>query len=387
MNLGSRIRGCAGALVVSALAFQTPAAGQARQPVDKAVAIPTPADDTLWYDIRQVDIEGKGWQDTEHFYDRLPSRAKGVVREPVWNIGQRSAGLCARFMTDSTAIKVRWSLRMERLGLNDMSAGGMSGLDLYIRNDGGGWEWVGHAAPTQFGTNTREIVAGLNPGWHEFLLYLPLYNGVESVEIGIPASMSLSKAAERRQKPIAVYGTSITEGGDASRPGMAYTAILGRRLDRPVINLGFSGNGPMEIEVGRFLKELDVAVFVLDCLPNMDAAQVKQRAVPFVKLLREAQPQTPIVLVENIVYQGSRYVAERRESAASKNAALEAAYQELIANGVQKLFYIPGASLLGDDGEATVDGTHPTDLGFFRMADAMEPVWRQALAAATGDSR
>jgi lysophospholipase L1-like esterase len=143
----------------------------------------------------------------------------------------------------------------------------------------------------------------------------------------------------------------------------------------------------MEIEVGRFLKELDVAVFVLDCLPNMDAAQVKQRAVPFVKLLREAQPQTPIVLVENIVYQGSRYMAERRESAASKNAALEAAYQELIANGVQKLFYIPGASLLGDDGEATVDGTHPTDLGFFRMADAMEPVWRQALAAATGDSR
>jgi lysophospholipase L1-like esterase len=350
--------------------------------VDKARATRPPADDTLWYDLREVEIEGKGWNDTENFYDRLPLRAKGVVRDPVWTIGQRSAGLCARFMTDATAIQVRWTLRMERLGMENMSASGVSGLDLYIRNDRGGWGWVGQASPTQMRTNTRDLVAGLAPGWHEFLLYLPLYNGVESVEIGISSAAALSKAPprpEERRKPIVVYGTSITEGGDASRPGMAYTAILGRRLDRPVINLGFSGNGPMELELARLLRELDPAVFVLDCLPNMDAAQVKERAVPFVKILREARPQTPIVLVENITYQGSPYVAERRERAASKNAALEAAYRDLSASGVDKLFYIPGASLLGDDNDATVDGTHPNDLGFERMADAMEPVLRRAL--------
>jgi len=353
--------------------------------IDKAVAIRQPADDTLWYNLREVDIEGKGWDDTEHFYDRLPLRARGAVREPVWNLAQRSAGLCARFMTDATTIRVRWKLRMERLGMENMGAGGVSGMDLYIRNDHGGWGWVGEAAPNQIDTNTRDLVTGLPPGWHEFLLYLPLYNGVESVELGIPSMASLSKAPPRpeaRSKPIVIYGTSITEGGDASRPGMAYPAILGRRLDRPVINLGFSGNGPMELEVARFLKELDPAVFVLDCLPNMNAAQVKERAVPFVKILREARPETPIVLVENITYQGSRYLAERREGAASKNAALQAAYKELTASGIQKLFYIAGAGLLGDDDEATVDGTHPTDLGMMRMAGTMEPVLRQALAAA-----
>lgn len=350
--------------------------------VDKARATRPPADDTLWYDLREVEIEGKGWNDTENFYDRLPLRAKGVVRDPVWTIGQRSAGLCARFMTDATAIQVRWTLRMERLGMENMSASGVSGLNLYIRNDRGGWGWVGQASPTQMRTNTRDLVAGLAPGWHEFLLYLPLYNGVESVEIGISSAAALSKAPprpEERRKPIVVYGTSITEGGDASRPGMAYTAILGRRLDRPVLNLGFSGNGPMELELARLLRELDPAIFVLDCLPNMDAAQVKERAVPFVKILREARPQTPIVLVENITYQGSPYVAERRERAASKNAALEAAYRDLSASGVDKLFYIPGANLLGDDDDATVDGTHPNDLGFERMADALEPVLRRAL--------
>lgn len=368
-------------LAAAAGAADTPARPQM---VDKTRAVKQALDETLWYDLRQVDIEGKGWEDTAHFYDRLPARARDAVREPVWDISRRSAGLCARFMTDAASIRVRWTLRLERLGGEAMPASGVSGLDLYLRNERSGWDWVGQASPSQMGANTRDIVTGLPPGWHEFLLYLPLYNGVESVELGISPSAALAKAPPRpvdRRKAILVYGTSITEGGDASRPGMAYTAILGRRLDRPVINLGFSGNGPMELEVARFLRELDPAVFVVDCLPNMDAAQVKERAVPFVKILREVRTETPIVLVENITYQGSRHIAERRERAASKNAALLAAYQEMVASGVRKLFYIPGANLLGDDDEATVDGTHPTDLGFMRMADAMEPVWRQALSA------
>jgi lysophospholipase L1-like esterase len=307
------------------------------------------------------------------------------VREPVWTIGQRSAGICARFVTNAAAIKVRWTLRMERLGTEGMGAGAVSGLDLYMRDDRGGWGWVGRASPSQHPTNEREMVAGLREGWHEFMLYLPLYNGVESVAIGIAPDASLAKAPPRpadRRKPICVYGTSITEGGGASRPGMAYTAILGRRLDRPVINLGFSGNGPMELEVAQFLKELDAGVFVLDCLPNMDAAQVKERTIPFVKILRQARPDTPIVLVENIIYQGSGFVAERRERAQSKNTALEEVFRELSSSGMRNIFYVPGADLLGQDGEATVDGTHPNDLGFMRMADVLEPVLKRALAAA-----
>jgi hypothetical protein len=148
--------------------------------------------------------------------------------------------------------------------------------------------------------------------------------GVESVQIGLPLGAFLAKAPPRLalfSKPVCIYGTSITQGGCASRPGMAYTAILDRRLDRPVINLGFSGNGPVELEVGRFLAELDPALCVLDCLPNMEAPQVNERAVPFVKLLRQSRPDTPIVLVENIAYTNAGDVPARRESYTSKNAA------------------------------------------------------------------
>src|SRR5205085_2015483 len=142
-------------------------------------------------------------------------------------------------------------------------------------------------------------------GQREFLLYLPLYNGVSSVEIGIAKGSTLAKGPARppeRQKPIVFYGTSITQGGCASRPGMVHTAILGRRLDRPVINLGFSGSGRMEPAMATLLAELDPAVYVLDCLPNMSAAEVAERMEPFVRTLRKAHPRTPIVMAEDRLY-------------------------------------------------------------------------------------
>lgn len=352
--------------------------------LEQSRAVRLPDDPALWYDIRELEIEGKGWQDTEEFYDRLPLRAKTVVRKEVWDLGQRSAGLCARFATDATAIKVRWSLRFDRLGMEHMPATGVSGLDLYIRDENGGWGWVAQGRPSKFPDNQVELVKGLPPGWHEFMLYLPLYNGVASVQIGILPEFSLSKPSSRspeNSRPICFYGTSIVEGGCASRPGMVHTAILGRRLDRPVINLGFSGNGPMELELARFMAELDPAIYVLDCLPNMEPEQVTERAIPFVKILRQARPNTPIVLVENIAYQGSPYLPERFKGYMAKNAALRESYRQMAESGLKNIFYIPCKDLLGHDEEATVDGTHPTDLGFMRMANAMEPILRQALKA------
>src|SRR5262249_5941177 len=150
---------------------------------------------------------------------------------------------------------------------------------------------------------TRVALAGGVPaGRREYLLYLPLYNGVSSVEIGLPKGAKLEKAdpyGPGDRKPIVFYGTSITQGGCASRPGMVHTAILQRRLAFPVINLGFSGNGRMEPEIATLFAELDPAVYVLDCLPNMSAAEVTERIDPFVTVLRKAHPDTPILLVED----------------------------------------------------------------------------------------
>ncbi|WP_406693901.1 SGNH/GDSL hydrolase family protein [Singulisphaera sp. Ch08] len=336
-----------------------------------------PGSATLWYDIRDLGVEGKGWEQTKSPFDRLPAKAEGVVRQAVWNLSRDSAGLCVRFVTDSPKIEARWTLNKAALALPHMPATGVSGLDLYTKADDGKWRWLAVGQPKVSPTNAVTLVAGLPSGSREFLLYLPLYNGVQSVELGIPKDRELARAeprAEEQRKPILFYGTSITQGGCASRPGMVHTAIVGRQLNRPIINLGFSGNGKMEPELADLLAELDPAVYVLDCLPNMSSKEVEARVEPFVQTLRKAHPDTPIVLAEDRNLTNGYILASPRERNASNHAALRAAYDHLVATGVKGLHYLPGAKQLGEDGEDTVDGSHPTDLGFMRMAAAFGEV-------------
>jgi lysophospholipase L1-like esterase len=329
-----------------------------------------------WIDVRAFDIEGQGWTDTARPFARYPKKAEGVVRDPVWELSQHSAGLCVRFKTDSKSISARWTLLHENLAMSHMPATGVSGLDLYIRDDarpaGRRYHWIGFGTP-EARENKAELVGGLREGTHEFILYFPLYNGVESLEVGLPQDASLEPIA-RSEKPIVMYGTSILHGGCASRPGMSYPAIMGRRLDYPVINLGFSGNGQAEPEVAELLAELDPEVYVLDYCPNVGPEGIRERTEPFVQIIRNAHPQTPIVIVENVVYQKHLYVPGACENYQSKNSELRDAYDRLRGAGTKHLLYVPAENLLGHDGEGTVDGVHPTDVGFMRMAETIAPV-------------
>jgi hypothetical protein len=153
---------------------------------------------------------------------------------------------------------------------------------------------------------------------------------------------------------------------------MVHTAILGRRFHYPVINLGFSGNGRMEPEMAELLSEQDPSVYVLDCLPNMDGQMVAERVAPFVKKLRKTHPKTPILLVEDRTYSDSFFVASRRQRNTENRRELHRVYSGLKSEGIKHLHYLKGNGLLGDDRDnlATVDGSHPTDLGFLRQADA-----------------
>lgn len=336
------------------------------------------------HSLRDARIEGRGWTDTKSSFDRLPGKAEGTVRDPVWNLSRDSAGMAARFVTDAKRIDVRWTLKKERLALPHMAATGVSGIDLYVRASDrhpGRWRWLATARPTKFPTNEWTLVKEMTGEPREYLLYLPLYNGVEQVDLGVPEGASFNTGPPRSAgvRPVVVYGTSIVQGGCATRPGMAYPAIAGRALDWPMINLGFSGNGRSEPEMARLLAELDPAVYVLDGLPNLRPAQVAERVGPFIRTLREAHPTTPIVLVENVVYQNADFIASRRESYQGKNAELRKIYGRLIAAGDENLYYIRAEELLGDDGEGTVDGTHPTDLGFVRMSEAIVRVLRPLL--------
>ncbi|HIG86209.1 MAG TPA: hypothetical protein EYQ25_04125 [Planctomycetes bacterium] len=337
-------------------------------------------DGMQWIALHDLTVEGQGWSDVESPFDRLPARAKGVVRGVVWALSQDSAGICARFTTDATEIHCRWGLRSSELAMPHMPATGVSGVDLFVRGSEGRWLWLACPRPDKQEMEAT-LITDIDPGLREYMLYLPLYNGVSHCEIGVPSGRKLAPGPDRpegQRKPILFYGTSITHGACASRPGACHTALLGRRFDRPVINLGLSGNGRMEASVGQFLCELDPAVFVVDCLPNMNGGMVTERLEALVHQLRKARPLTPILLVEDRTFGNAFLHPKRRLHHQASRKALREGLERLRGQGVKGLILVEGATLLvnGD----TVDGSHPSDLGFVHQAEvlgaALEPLLR-----------
>ncbi len=341
------------------------------------------ADGLVWYDVTSFNVEGRilPEQPRKRWFDRLPVSAESKVTPAVWNLSRHSAGMMVRFKTDATAIHVHYKLLNKNLAMSHMPATGVSGIDLYARDLQSKWRWVQVTRPNSQEVKTR-LVSGLAKGEREYAAYLPLYNGIEFLSIGVSPGSKL-KGLQRRQKPIVFYGTSITHGACASRPGMVHTAILGRRFDMPVVNLGFSGNGKMHTEVGEYLTQIDAAAYVIDCLPNMNAKMVEQRCIPLVKHIRAKKPNTPIVLVEDRRNTNSWIIPARAAHHTANHAALKKAFETLKAQSFKNLHYIPGDALYGTDGDGATDGSHANDLGFFRQADVFEPILRNALKTST----
>ena len=339
----------------------------------------TKDDGLTWHNVQDWGVEGKGWTDTKRYFDRLPAKADGIVRKSVWGLSRDSAGMLVRFETDARTIWINYKLLSKSLGMTHMPATGASGLDLYARDGQGRWRWVAASWPNKQEIKAR-LVKNIDPGMRTYMLYLPLYNGVESLDIGVPCWSMFKRIPPRKQKPIIVYGTSIAQGGCASRPGMAWTNIVGRGLDRAVINLGFSGSGTMDPEMVDLLAELDAAVYVIDCLPNMgDANMVTKRTKMLVKKLRVARPDTPIVLVEDRTFTNSPFFKSKRDRNTDVRVAMKGVYDKLKASGVTGLCYVEGETLLGDDHEDTVDGSHLNDLGMLRQANVIMKVLQPLL--------
>jgi hypothetical protein len=339
----------------------------------------TAAGDLVWHDVTEWGVEGRILPDAtrERWFDRFPATAKATVTPNVWNLSRDSAGMVVRFRTDATELHVHYRLSKDRLAMAHMPATGVSGIDLYARDQDGKWKWVQVTRPDKQEMKV-ELVKGLAPGLREYAAYLPLYNGVEFLKIGVGGKVVFDRLPPR-DKPLVFYGTSITHGACASRPGMVHTAILGRRLDMPVVNLGFSGNGRMDLAVGEYLARLEASVYVIDCLPNMQPADVTAKCLPLVKLLKAARPQTPVVLVEDRRFTNDWITPLKHQFHSENHAALRAAYEQLLGQGIHGLFYIPGDHLYGDDTEGATDASHANDLGFMRQADIFEPVLREAL--------
>ena len=175
------------------------------------------------------------------------------------------------------------------------------------------------------------------------------------------------------------YGTSITQGASAMRPGMAYSNILSRSLNIETINLGFSGNGKMEKELAEVLSEIDASCYVIDCGGNLTPQIARERTIPFIRYLKKQKPGVPVLLVEHLIFPTTRFVKETKLRIDSINNAFKTAYTTLKKEGMTGLYYLPAKDQIGDDGEATVDGAHLTDIGFMRMSKQMEQILKVIL--------
>ena len=339
-------------------------------------------DSTIIYYGRQYFlIEGTTILDSlkESPYDRLPISYKEKVREPVWDLSKASAGITVRFHSNSTSINLKWTV-LNDFDMPHMAATGIKGIDLYTKYNNK-WRYVTTAGaivglktyqnksiPAD-NINEYELIKNMTPEFREYKLFLPLYDGVTKLEIGIDNNASIKKATPNPLKPIVFYGTSITQGGCASRPGMAHTNIISRKLDIDCINYGFSGNGRMETPIVELISEIDARFYVIECLQNMDSEQVSERVRPLVDVIRTKHPLTPIFLVENMMYTTAFLDQTIETELIQENTVLKNEYDKIIKRGTPNIFYIKDNKDFLVDNEGTVDGVHLTDLGFLRYAD------------------
>ncbi|QIL40855.1 hydrolase [Pedobacter sp. HDW13] len=331
-------------------------------------------------------LKGKAWQNTDsaNYYNRLPSAAEKTVRKEVWNLAKNTAGEYIDFNTNAKKIVVKYQLAGGK-SLDNMPTLGVSGLDLYAQDTENKWHWI--KAAYSYNDTVTYSYENFNPNVKikKLRLYLPLYNTPKWLKIGVATNDDFTVEKVEEQPVLVFYGTSIMQGASASRPGMAWLNILGRKLNQPVINLGFSGNGRLEAPLIDLMSSTAAKLFVLDCQPNLTdktvypAEEIEKRITTSVQILKEKHPNTPILLVEHSVGLAS---ANLDLALTGKyiwtSQVLNNTYQKIKKSGVKGL-YILTAKDIGFTDDSTIDGTHPNDLGMMRYADAYEKIIRKIL--------
>lgn len=330
-----------------------------------------------WYDAANLPLYGKARQDTKELYERLPAEFEGRSREALWYLGRNSAGLYVRFSSNASAIWLRWSAKFGN-HMNHQTLTGTRGLDLYVLTDKGEWRFMASGRPTLDSKDCEQKVIGaMEPKWREYMLYLPLYDGLTKLEIGVDREAVVEAPKvdlPRCDKPIVMYGTSILQGGCANRPGMAHTSILSRRFNREVINLGFSGNALLDLEIAELMASVeDPAIYVFDYVPNAYDYLIREKGEQFFRIVRDAHPDVPILFLEDPYFGHYEYDAGIKAEVDKKNAAQWELFCKLKKQGEKNIWYLKSDDMVGHDNEAFVDGIHFTDLGMMRYADWLAP--------------
>lgn len=338
-------------------------------------------------DATNFRIINRGWNNTATPYSRMPQYMQDSCRENQWWLYNHSAGIGIRFATNSKRIAAQYNL-INNFHMQHMAMTGIKGTDLYYLNEETNrWEYVNTARPQEKDGRADSIqsklfVENLDGEMHEYMLYLPLYDGVNWVQIGVDSTATLvqPRVDNPRKGKIVFYGTSIMQGGCASRTGMVATSMIQRDLGVECVNLGTSGEGKMDFAIARAMATIDdVLCYVVDPVPNCTEMMCDTLTYDFVSILRRLRPDVPIIMVEGITYPYARHNSFFRDYLPKKNAAFRRNYERMKAENPVGLYYVPTDGLVGDDMEGTVDGVHLTDLGFRAYADIVERYIEQAL--------
>ena len=318
--------------------------------------------DIKFYDVTKAPFSVCGVFYENGKFRRMPEEVAKTVSEGVYALHTHTAGGRVRFKTDSPYVAIY--TKMSNIGkMPHFALTGSAGFDLYANG-----KYAATFVPPFDINNGYESVARFETcKMREITVNFPLYSSVESLFIGISENAELSAPDDYSlNKPIVYYGSSITQGGCASRAGMAYQSIISRRLNADFINLGFSGSAKGEEEIVEYISHLEMSCFVYDYDHNApDLEHLKNTHEKMFKNIRKAKPNIPIVIMPRPKY-------SLTEDENKRFQIIKETYEKALENGDKSVYLIDGRKLMetaGDDG--TVDGGHPTDLGFTSMAKAL----------------
>lgn len=322
-------------------------------------------------------LVGLPWLKQDGVYRRLPVDPGVVISQNVDELANCTAGVQVQFQTDSPHIGIRVQLQ-GAAWMHHMAGTGEAGVDIYV-----GEPFAQQSmGAVNFDARSSYYEATLieffdEPMVRNITINLPLYKGVDALEIGIKQGSTLL-APPPYSKPgrIVAYGTSITQGGCATRPGMAYTNILSRLMNQEFVNLGFSGNGKGEPELAQIIASIpDKRCVILDYEANCDTPLYKETLPRFIQILRETETDLPIVLISRIPFAKEIYNREQRANWMERFDFQHKLIMDLQNDGDRNIHFVNGQQILGEDWtECTVDGVHLTDLGFYRMASSLHQI-------------
>ncbi len=320
-------------------------------------------------------LVGFNWFEQDKVYRRFPVNPDPVLPEGVESLSNCTAGGQIKFRSDSKRIAVKVKLPAPG-AMYHMPNTGSSGFDLYLGDSIRQTFYGVSVFDVKDDEYTHEFIQLESSVMREFTLNFPLYNGVEEFSLALEEGTSIAAPTPFvDDRPIVVYGTSIAHGGCASRPGMCYTNILSRKLNRPFINLAFSGSGKGEPEVAEHIASItNPAMLILDYEANVSPKVMAETLPGFIRILRSKHPTTPMLIVSKVAYAREIFdknLKKQRED--SKKIEVENV-ERCQANGDKNIYFINAEFFQGEDfWECTVDGVHPTDLGFYRMAENLLP--------------